>query len=152
MKKLWLVLMALVAVVSCKVSPEDWEADFTGSWELVGIADMNWHSIEDLRNIQLANAIDRRVTDDYNPMQLNFGSKKIQLLFSEYSENGSYTIDEDGAVMVDWIDGSGDTYWMFALNDMLYMIEFELDDFGELSGEQTAFKLRRLSKTVNWQQ
>ena len=153
MKRLWIVLMAFFALVSCKISPQEWEEDYTGSWELIGIADMNWHSIEDLTNIQLAHAIDRRLTDDYNPMQMNFGSRRIQFVSDDETlDDGRYTIDEDGGIMVDWDDHYGDVYWMFALNDVLYMIEFSLDDFGELSGEQTAFKFRRLSKKVRWQQ
>ena len=152
MKKLWIVLVALVAVVSCKVSPEDWEADFTGSWECIGYADMSFQEIEDLGNGELAKAIESQMTDSDFPAQMNFGNKKIEFIFPDYSVNGSYTIDENGGVLVDWNDEEGDFYWMYVQNDVLYMIEFELDDSGELSGEQTAYKFRLLSKTVNWQQ
>ena len=51
---------------------------------------------------------------------------------------GSYTVDKNGTVSVNWENGTMDTYWMYVQDDCLYMIEFGLDDFGEMVSRSAA--------------
>ena len=62
-EKVFILLVAFFAITSC-LNSNDWEKDFTGTWDLVGIAEMNWHSIEKMKNYELAEAFENRISSD----------------------------------------------------------------------------------------
>ena len=147
MNKVLFVLVVLsLAVCSCKPGPEEWEKMFSGSWLLSGSAELNWHSVEDMTNAELADVINSRLSLSDMTSTLEFGNGNIRFTVEgESLPLGSYVIDKDGIVSVSWQDGGGDTYWMYAQDANLYMIESDLDDFGEVSGVQTAYKFTRMT-------
>lgn len=152
MQRLGILLMAFFVVSSCKISPDAIEKDFTGSWDVVGEAEVNWDDIVDKRNFAVAKCIDNHLIG-FHDMHLSFGNKRIEYYVSQdlYYDNGSYSIDENGIVTVKWDDGASDMYWMHVHREMLYMIEFTLDDSGEMSDLQPAFKFKRVSSSPSWQ-
>ena len=150
MKKV-LVFLAVIcaAVSSCKPSPAEYEKDFTGSWLLTGSADLKWQSIENLRNYKVAEAIDNRLSPEESNTVLDFGNRKIAFTINgEWGGSGSYVINNDGIVTVSWNSGEKDVYWMYAKDNNLYLIEYSIDQFGDVSGVQTAFKFTRRAKTA----
>ena len=145
MKRVLLLLATFFAITSCRLSPEDWEEDFTGTWDLVGMTDLDWDTIEDLRNFQVANLIDDIDLEEAE-MTLEFRNGKIAFESSISEITGTYIVDEDGLVTVDWYDGDVGVYWMYAQDGYLYMVECNFDDDGDLASENTAFKFRLVSK------
>ena len=143
MKKFFLFLTSAILLASCESSPEDYEKSYSGTWEEVGSAEMDWKSIKNMRNYKLAKAIDKSISSE-NILTLVFGNKRFELSGNDLS-SGSYSIDKDGTVSVEWDDEGADVYWMYNDDDYLYMIEFGLDEDGELSKNQLAFKFRRVS-------
>ena len=146
MKKFLLILAAALALCSCGLRSEDWEKEFSGTWDLTGIATLNWNTIEKMSNFKLAKYIDDNVTPDINDMTLVFGQGRISFESDGESVYGRYTVDNDGTVQVSWEDDSGDVYWMYVEGRTLYMVEFGVDDNGDLESYQTALKFQRISQ------
>lgn len=147
MKKIIILLVAALAFSSCAVRPEEWEKDFTGTWSLVGMADLEWSRIEDMMNFNLAKTIDKNLYEA-SEMTFVFGNGRVKIEGEDnYTMTGDYTIDEDGVVSVDWDNSDqGDVYWMYAQGNYLYMVEMSLDDYGEISAMQDGFKFVKISK------
>lgn len=147
MKKVFVIFIIFSAIIcSCKPSPADWENDFTGSWLLSGSAELNWHSIEDMTDGEVVKAINSRLSPSEMTSTLEFGNRIIEFTVDGESLGaGTYDIDNDGIVSVSWGEDGVDTYWMFVMDNILYMIEYDIDDYGEVSGVQTAYKFSRMS-------
>lgn len=148
MKKLLVILAIIsIAVSSCKPSAEEIEKEITGSWLLSGSADFKWQTIEKMGNNKRVEAIEERLTPEERKSNLDIGNRKIAFAFEGlWGGSGTYVINEDGLVIVSWSGGEKDTYWMYVKDDQLYMIEFDTDSFGDISGVQTVFKFNRKSR------
>ena len=91
MRRLLTILAALFVITSC-LSSSDWEKDFTGTWDLIGITELNWSEIEDLRNYQMANIMDNSDLQESN-MTFEFRNGKFGFSSDYQTVTGTYTVD-----------------------------------------------------------
>ena len=141
MKKLFITLMASLAIISCGNTAADWEKRYTGAWALEGMAGLDMHTIRTSSNAELADAIDDKLDTD-----IPFRTIDIRKGFvAQYTESGllnqgTYTVYDDGTVTMDWEGDHHFTYWMYTRDSYLYMIEFQTDEDGNDLRNQHAFR------------